>query len=105
MEQPNLSYINDLSEGDEVFKQKLISIIKVEFPEEKAIYLKNIELKEFKKAAQNVHKLKHKISILGLERSYEVAANFENNLSKNNDAGKIDFENVLETITNFLTNL
>ncbi|MDA9343476.1 Hpt domain-containing protein [Algibacter sp.] len=105
MEQPNLSYINDLSGGDEVFKQKLISIIKAEFPEEKAAYLKNIELKKFKKSAENVHKIKHKISILGLERSYEVAANFENNLSKNNDAGKIDFENVLETITNFLTNL
>ena len=28
MEQPNLSYINDLSGGDESFKEKLINIIR-----------------------------------------------------------------------------
>ena len=103
MEQPNFSYIDELSGGDEVFKQKLISIIKTEFPEEKAVYFKNIESKNFKEAAENVHKLKHKISILGLEKSYEVAVNFENNLIQNNEVGKIEFEDVLQTITNFLT--
>ena len=79
MEQPNLSYINNLSGGDKAFEAKLIGIIKEEYPVEKAIYIKNIELKNFKEAAENVHKLKHKISILGLEKSYNTANTFEEN--------------------------
>jgi len=105
MEQPNLSYINELSGGDEAFKEKLIGIIKMEFPNERDVYFKNIASKKFKEAAGNVHKLKHKISILGLEKSFGVAADFENNLIQNSEVGKVDFENILQTITNFLTRL
>ena len=103
MEQPNLSYINQLSGGDKAFEVKLISIIKGEFPEEKLVYFKSIESKNFIEAARNVHKLKHKISILGLEKSYKVAGDFENNLNQNSEAGKVEFEEVLQTITHFLT--
>ncbi|MEP1489122.1 MAG: Hpt domain-containing protein [Algibacter sp.] len=105
MEQPNLSYINNLSGGDKTFEAKLITIIKSEYPEEKAVYIKNIESNNFKEAAENVHKLKHKISILGLEKSYEVANDFEENLKEDRLAGKEDFEIILNTITNFLTTL
>ena len=34
MEKPNLSYIESMSGGDKAFEQKLIDIIKKEFPEE-----------------------------------------------------------------------
>lgn len=104
-ESPNLNYIEKLSGGDLSFQDKLIGIIKTEFPEEKAIYLNNIKSNKFKEASENVHKLKHKISILGLEKSYEVAANFENNLLENSAEGKEDFENILKSITNFLATL
>ena len=57
---------------------------------------------KFKEAAEVVHKLKHKISILGLEKGYEVAANFENNLIQNSELGKVDFESILSAITDFL---
>lgn len=106
MEQPNLSYIDTLSGGDEAFKEKLISIIKIEFPEEKAVYFNNIENQNFKEAAENVHKLKHKISILGLEKSYVIAADFENDLKDNNDdAGKEEFKNILQKMTDFLATI
>lgn len=105
LETPNLSYIKQLADGDSEFEANLISILKRELPKEKEAFIESVRVKNYQNSATLVHKIKHKISILGLERSYEVAANFENNLSKNNDAGKIDFENVLETITNFLTNL
>ena len=77
-EQPNLSYIHQLSGRDPVFEEKLISIIKKEFPEEKARYFKHLEEKNYKLTAEDVHKLKHKISILGLEASYYLAENYEN---------------------------
>ncbi len=102
MEQPNLSYINELSSGNEEFKNKLIATIKSEFPEEKSVYLKNITSKNYEKAAENVHKLKHKISILGLEKSYALAVEFENNLKDNNSDLKDDFNAILQIITDYL---
>ena len=105
IEEPNLSYINQLSGGDEAFKTKLITIIKTEFPQEKTIYFKNLTAKNFKEASENVHKLKHKISILGLEKSYAIAADFENNLKKNKEVGKEEFDNILQAITDFLNTL
>ncbi len=105
MEQPNLSYIESMSGGDNAFEQKLIGIIQKEFPEEKAIYFNNIAAENFKEAAENVHKLKHKISILGLVKSYEVAVDYENNLIENSIDGKEDFESILQNITDFLKTL
>ncbi|WP_299762483.1 Hpt domain-containing protein [uncultured Dokdonia sp.] len=102
MEQPNHSYIDQLSAGNKAFKEKLISVIKEEFPEEKAIYLKNISAKNYKEAAENVHKIKHKISILGLEKSYEVARAFENNLKEEKTNLKDEFENILHVISEYL---
>jgi len=105
MEYPNLSYIETLSGNDIAFKKKLIAIIKLEFPTEKKVYFKSIEAKNFKKASEDVHKLKHKISILGLEKSYAVAADYEKNLKENKDAGKESFDNILQVITDFLNTL
>jgi HPt (histidine-containing phosphotransfer) domain-containing protein len=79
-----------------------MDIIKNEYPQERDIYLKNIAAKNFKEAAENVHKLKHKISILGLENSYKVASQFENNLKDNNDSLKNAFDEILTAITFFL---
>lgn len=105
MEQPNQSYINSLSGGDEAFKQKLIDVIKSEYPEEKEVYVNNYNAKNYKLAADNVHKLKHKISILGLEKGYEVAVAYENNLLDGSIDQKEEFEAILYSITNYLKTL
>lgn len=105
MEQPNLSYIYSMSGGDKNFEQKLIDIIKSEFPEEKKIYYNNIADNNYKLAAENVHKLKHKISILGLEKSYEIAVAFENNLLEEDTTLRDEFESILTTITKYLQQL
>lgn len=102
MELPNLSYIEELSGGDKAFKDKLISIIKKEYPTEKAIYIENITMLNFQEAANNVHKLKHKISILGLEKSYDIANNFEMQLKENRLDGQDAFNTILHNITRFL---
>ncbi|MFP4844925.1 Hpt domain-containing protein [Winogradskyella sp. PE311] len=102
MEQPNLSYVESMSGGDKAFEQKLIDIIKKEFPEEKQVYFDNIAAENFKEAAENVHKLKHKISILGLIKSYDVAVSYEHNLIDKSSIGKEDFESILQNMTDFL---
>tara|TARA_R110002051_G_C8515495_1_gene467083 strand:+ start:267 stop:584 length:318 start_codon:yes stop_codon:yes gene_type:complete len=105
MEQPNQSYINSLSGGDDAFKQKLIDIIKKEYPEEKQVYFDNFAANNFKLAADNVHKLKHKISILGLEKGYEVAVAYENNLLNGTTDLKDQFETILKNITDYLEDI
>ena len=105
MEKPNLSYIQSMSGGDEAFEKKLINIIKAEFPIEKEDYYNNYKSNNFKLAADNVHKLKHKISILGLEKSYEIAVAFENNLLEGDTTLNKEFESILINITNYLQQL
>jgi hypothetical protein len=94
-----------MSGGDKLFEKKLIDIIKIEFPTEKKTYFNNISSKNYKLTAENVHKLKHKISILGLEKGYEIAVAFENNLLDSNTMLKDEFESVLTVITNYLHKL
>lgn len=106
MEQPNLSYLTSLSGGDKEFEKKLIQIIKSEFPGEYKLYKQNIEHKNYLKASENVHKLKHKISILGLEKSYAIASEFEISLKeKEDDVLKGEFEKIMQIITDYLMNL
>jgi hypothetical protein len=68
MEQPNLSYINELSGDNLEFKNKIIGILKKELPDEIAVYEEEFKSGNYLEAAQSVHKLKHKISILGLDK-------------------------------------
>ena len=105
METPNLSYIKSMSGDDTSFEQKLITIIKSEFPEEKKVYFNNIASKKYKLTAENVHKLKHKISILGLEKSYEIAVAYENNLLEGSTELQEEFESILSIITEYLQEL
>lgn len=102
MEQPNLEYINQLARGDESIKNELIDVIKTEFPEEKKDYYKSLKKKEFKKIEENVHKLKHKISILGLEKSYGIANEFEHNLRELSLEKQEDFDKILIAISDYI---
>ncbi|CAN1548642.1 hypothetical protein MCETHM1_02069 [Flavobacteriaceae bacterium] len=105
MEQPNLNYINQLSGDNEVFKAKIIAIIKKELPQEKALYDSQMLNNDFVNAAQSVHKLKHKTSILGLEVSYHVAESYEDNLKKNSTELQNEFDAILNLMQQFVNNL
>ncbi|WP_046743379.1 Hpt domain-containing protein [Kordia zhangzhouensis] len=102
MEQPNLHYIEQLARGDESVRKTLIDVILTEFPEEQKEYYESLKKKDYKKIEENVHKLKHKISILGLEKSYELANSYEHNLREKSLKGQQDFEQILRSITTYL---
>lgn len=105
MERPNLTYIQQLSGGDKAFEQKLLAVVIQEFPDEKAVYEENMEKHAFAKAAENVHKLKHKFGILGLEKSYQVAIDYEEQLLEGEMGLRKDFEDILLRIQEFLLTL
>ena len=69
------------------------------------IYYNNMKNDNFKLCAENVHKIKHKISILGLEKSYEIAERYENNLREGNSALQDKFSDILNNVTNYLNKL
>ncbi|TXD56544.1 Hpt domain-containing protein [Polaribacter sp. IC066] len=102
MEKPNIDYIEQLARGDAAVRKTLVDVIKSEFPEERKEYFESFEKKDFKKIEENVHKLKHKISILGLEKSYGLANAYEHNLRESSIDGSKDFEKTLTTITDFI---
>lgn len=105
MEQPNLDYINELAGDDQAFKAKLIATIKEELPQEIAAYQESFNSANYAAAAGHVHKLKHKISILGLEKSYYLAADFEEELKNNQTGLATDFEQIIKSMKNFAAGL
>lgn len=105
MEQPTLDYLKRLSNGDEGIYQTLIGVIKKEFPVEKESYLSSVQAKDYKLIEENVHRLKHKINVFGLEDSYKTANKFEQNLRNKSFELKEDFDKVLSLISNFIKTL
>ena len=105
MEAPNLEYINNLSGDNIVFKTKLISILKRELPLEMAAYFSFLKEGDLLQAAQLVRKIKHKVSILGLEKSYYIASDFEDNLKQDSLTLQDEFETILNLMQEFVKDL
>ncbi len=105
MEEPNIEYILLLARGEESIKLKLIKVLQYELPIEIDAYYENIKSNQWQQAAFHVHKIKHKIAILGLEDTYLMAEKYEYQLSENRTDLQTDFENTLTLMLNFVNNL
>jgi hypothetical protein len=64
MEKPNLNYITKLAREDVFIKNTLINVIKDEFPIGIKEYYNSVEKNNFQGIEANVHRIKHKFSIL-----------------------------------------
>ena len=105
METPNMEYIDNLSAGDTAFRLKLIGILQAELPQEIAEYRQKMQQHDMNGATGSVHKLKHKISLLGMEKSYYIAEQFEINLKSGATKLQDEFEEILGTMQQFVTGL
>ena len=105
MEQANSEYIDQLSGDNVEFRKKIIGILKRELPEEVGTYREQIQNKNYLLAAGCVHKLKHKISILGLKKSYYIAEQFEDNLKVNSTDLESDFDAIIKIMDDFVNQL
>lgn len=102
MEQPNIEYIDKISLGNIDFKHKVLGIIKEELPIEIDLYRYALKNNDYQKAANTVHKLKHKICIFGFNESYLIAQSFEEALHKGDNTLKNDFEMILDIMEDFI---
>lgn len=105
METPNLNYITDLADGSQEFINEIIQIFKKELVLEIEIFKNAILNSNFKEASEIVHKLKNKISLLSLEKSYYIAQDFENNLKNNSNTLQQEFEDILTLMNDYVKTL
>lgn len=101
-EVPNLDYIKEIAGGNDEFEKKFLNIIQTEFPEEKRDYLQFLEIGQLEESANVVHKIKHKLGILGLTNAYEMAIKYEEDLNSGNTNLKADFAQVLKSVEEFI---
>ncbi|ADV50334.1 Hpt domain-containing protein [Cellulophaga sp. E16_2] len=104
-QQPNLDYIKELSGDDTEFEQKFISVLKEEIPLEKQEYIRCITAVNYKSTADIVHKLKHKLNILGLVEDYKTAVIYEEDLKKGDSTLNDKFLFILDKIEQYIKNL
>ena len=102
---PNLNKIDEISNGDDFFKKKIIEIIQKEFPKEKTQYYLSLKEEDYNTTALIVHKLKHKINLLDLKDGFNLAQDFEVDLKNNKLDLKEKFDRLLLTIETFLNTL
>jgi hypothetical protein len=102
MELPNLVFIKEIAGDDITFQNSILDIIKKEFPIETEGFHKNFSEKKYSAASKDVHKIMHKISLLGLKEGLETASNFEKQLNKGNTALYDEFVNILNKINVYL---
>ncbi|TKD66563.1 Hpt domain-containing protein [Flavobacterium sp. ASW18X] len=105
MEQPNIKYIEDVAGSDADFKANFIQILKMEFPDEFVHYKNMYAAKNHIETAAIVHKLKHKLNIVGLQDGYRMAVTYEEELKKGKDAMHTDFLPILEVAGAFISTL
>lgn len=102
MEKPNLKLIKEISGNDLDFENNLLKILKKEFREEVNLYNKNLNDKNYGELHQAIHKLKHKISLLGLSKGLEIATLYEEEVKNGNIKHHNEFEKVLHKIHLYL---
>ncbi|MCL6274713.1 Hpt domain-containing protein [Muricauda sp. 2012CJ35-5] len=102
---PNLDYIKEISGGNEEFEKKFLSIIQAEFPKEKNDYIENLESNNLGESAKIVHKIKHKLGILGLTGGYKLAVKYEEDLKYGDTKLKEDFLDILTSVEEFIVKI
>lgn len=101
-EEPNFIYLNQLSAGEQAVKDRLLSVLKEEFATEYEVYKANISNSNLLFASEIVHKIRHKIGFLGMEKAYDLTSDYEKNLKNNSLDLKEEFETVLGVINAFI---
>lgn len=104
-EQPNTHYIDQLSAGDQGFRDEIVAVIKSELIQETQTYENHMANSNYRDAADAVHKIKHKIGILGMTKCYHLAEDFEEDLRLGGLDLQQSFGKILRKILTFSKNL
>ena len=104
METPNLKYLKQISGGDLDFENSLLTILKVEFPLEYKTIKYNFKHNNYKLLALNIHKIKHKIGMLSMDKGVDLASICEINIKEGITEQYNDLILILDRIDVYLKN-
>ena len=104
MENPSLNYLQNLANGNDQFKSKIIQLLIDELPEEFERYNQAMDSKNYFWASEIVHKIKHKIAFFQMEKSYRITEDHENSLREGKLKYQVEFIEIITKILNFLPN-
>ncbi len=99
---PSMTYLDELSGGNEEFKKKIVKIILAELPEEYTLYKHAIAGGNYFWASEIVHRIIQKIAFFQLEESYKKVEKHEKYLREGNLKYHPYFNEVVAKILNFL---
>ncbi|MRI00608.1 Hpt domain-containing protein [Kriegella sp. EG-1] len=102
---PNMDYVIHLGGTDFDFERKFIAILKKEFTWQLGNYLYHIKKDEPRAAAEVVHKIKFKFSVLGMNHAFTFSEYYEEQLHVGNMALDEDFKKCLRKVNEFLKTL
>jgi len=104
-ETPNMNYVIELGGEDHDFRKKFVEILKREFTDQLGSYLLHIKLDEPRAAAEVVHKLKYKFTMLSMKRAFYFAEGYEEHLHVGDMTLDDDFKKILKTVKEYLLTL
>lgn len=100
---PNLDYVVDLvGTQDFEFRKKFVAIMRTEFTWDLGRYLYHIKIDEPRAAAEIVHKLKYKFSVLGMKKTFEFAEQHKAKLEVGDSGYDENFKVILKIVAKFL---
>lgn len=101
-DQPNMSYVHQLSGGDRDLEKQLFEVVRKELPQEVAAFNREIQTKNFEKAAMDVHKIKHKVMLLGVAEYYYFAEAYEEELRVGINRHEDEFRRLINILQMFV---
>lgn len=84
-------------EQKKIMKQIILEF-RLDFIEFKNFY----DLRDYTEASEVVHRLNHKIGMLGLEKNYTLAQHFESELRQDNTIRYDNYMKILSTVSQYL---
>lgn len=104
-ELPNLDYLDQLAAENSSVRESILRVMIHEFEQDLQEYKKAKISGDWSTTSNCVLRLKHKIGILGMDYSYQIANRYEKELQRNSDRFAIEFEAVLDEIQKFITTI
>jgi HPt (histidine-containing phosphotransfer) domain-containing protein len=104
LETPNLDYLKQISGGDTDFENTMLNMLKLEFPKELNLLKSNFNDNNFMDLSLDIHKIKHKIGMLGMPKSLDLASICEKNIKEGNTEQYKELTLVLDRINVYLKN-
>ncbi len=106
MKFPNSIFLEEQAQNNTVIVTRILEVMKEEFITEMEVYLSYMSNENYTEASKVVHKLKHKASLLNLDKEKAIElGKYEMDLLSKDLTLKDEFDEILDKISRYFKNL